>query len=131
MDDQGQEKVGQFELVEAMIKHRKGLADIEAKLDAFELYGRRLDSRLDGVERLIRGGGIIPSDEIYPPFQAVLDVARRVVEARNYHGDDGWDRLKNAIAELSDALDKWEGKTDTLDARLMRMQGDLTLKNGS
>lgn len=27
-------------------------------------------------------------------------LARAVVDARHYHGDDGWDRLKNAICDL-------------------------------
>lgn len=30
----------------------------------------------------------------------VVAAARKVVAARYYNGDDGWDRLKNAIGEL-------------------------------
>lgn len=35
--------------------------------------------------------------------------ARAVVDAWYYQGDDGWDRLKNAIAELKGLV----GKTET------------------
>ena len=31
---------------------------------------------------------------------ALVAAARKVVAARRYDGDDGWDRLKNAIGEL-------------------------------
>ena len=40
---------------------------------------------------VVRG---MPSDE------KLRRVARAVVDARYYGGDDGWDVLKNAIAEL-------------------------------
>ena len=31
-------------------------------------------------------------------------VARAVVDARYYNGDDGWDRLKNSISALEDLV---------------------------
>lgn len=34
--------------------------------------------------------------------------ARNVVHARRYQGEDGWDVLKNAIAELEDELEKFK-----------------------
>lgn len=35
-----------------------------------------------------------------PANDALMKAARAVVDARHYNGDDGWDVLKNAIAEL-------------------------------
>lgn len=35
-----------------------------------------------------------------PADDKLRKAARAVVDARHYHGDDGWDRLKNAICEL-------------------------------
>lgn len=34
----------------------------------------------------------------------LLRRAQAVVAARHYQGDDGWDRLKNAIGELEDFI---------------------------
>ncbi len=34
----------------------------------------------------------------------LLERAMAVVVARHYRGDDGWDRLKNAIGELEDLV---------------------------
>lgn len=39
-----------------------------------------------------------------PPDSPLLAAARKVVEARHYSGDDGWDKLKNAIFELEGAI---------------------------
>lgn len=35
--------------------------------------------------------------------------ARAVVDARYYNGEDGWDRLKNAIGELEDIVGRSNG----------------------
>lgn len=40
-----------------------------------------------------------------PPDSPLLAAARKVVEARHYSGDDGWDKLKNAISELEGVID--------------------------
>lgn len=39
-----------------------------------------------------------------PADKKLREAAKAVVDARHYHGDDGWDRLKNAIGELEDIL---------------------------
>lgn len=39
-----------------------------------------------------------------PSNDRLLQAAQAVVDARHYHGDDGWDRLKNAIGDLEDIL---------------------------
>lgn len=39
-----------------------------------------------------------------PGSDKLKEAAMRVVEARHYNGDDGWDKLKNAIAELEACL---------------------------
>lgn len=33
-------------------------------------------------------------------LRELRNLGRRVVDARYYHGDDGWDRLRNAICDL-------------------------------
>ena len=38
-------------------------------------------------------------------YADLVRAGQAVVEARNYHGDDGWDKLKNSIAALEDAID--------------------------
>ena len=35
-----------------------------------------------------------------PANEQLVKAAKAVVDARYYNGDDGWDRLKNAIGEL-------------------------------
>lgn len=40
-----------------------------------------------------------------PPDSPLMAAARKVVEARRYSGDDGWDKLKNAISELEGVID--------------------------
>ncbi len=63
----------------------------------------------DEVERLSRELGQVKGDwhrkcdeldEQGGKLNRLRIAAKAVVEARHYHGDDGWDRLKNAIAEL-------------------------------
>jgi hypothetical protein len=39
-----------------------------------------------------------------PANEELLRRARAVVSARHYHGDDGWDKLKNAIGELEELV---------------------------
>lgn len=133
------------DVVEALIRHRRGLAEIEAKLDAFEIKGRDVDGRLDRVERLLQGveladGGRVitqgdrdrirsggwSEDEIHPPFQRIMDAARAVVKARDDHFD--WDQLKDAIADLSFSIDEWDRGSASLDQRLLLMQANLPKK---
>lgn len=37
-------------------------------------------------------------------LRELRSIGRRIVDARYYHGDDGWDRLKNAIGDLEDKV---------------------------
>ena len=39
-----------------------------------------------------------------PAEKALITAALRVIEARHSTGDGGWDRLKDAIAELEELL---------------------------
>lgn len=39
-----------------------------------------------------------------PADAKLRKAAQAVVDARHYHGDDGWDKLKNAIGEMEDIL---------------------------
>lgn len=41
-----------------------------------------------------------------PPDSPLLAAARKVIEARHYNGDDGWDKLKNAISELEGVINE-------------------------
>ena len=41
---------------------------------------------------------------VRPVSDKLHKAARAVVDARYYHGDDGWDRLKNAIGELEEIV---------------------------
>lgn len=42
--------------------------------------------------------------EAINPEGPLMMAAQRVVAARHYQGDDGWDKLKLAIAELEDLI---------------------------
>jgi hypothetical protein len=44
-----------------------------------------------------------------PADDALRRAARAVVDARHYLGDDGWDKLKNAIGQLEEMV----GRSDT------------------
>lgn len=43
-----------------------------------------------------------------PSNDAILKAARKVVDARYYHGDDGWEVLKSAIGELEGIVGRTE-----------------------
>lgn len=55
------------------------------------------EKQIDEIHALICRG--IPAND------KLIKAALKVVNARHYRGDDGWDRLKNAIAELEDAIE--------------------------
>jgi hypothetical protein len=46
--------------------------------------------------------------KLHEDLASLRAVAHAVVKARYYHGDDGWDRLKNAIGELEDHMENTE-----------------------
>ena len=55
--------------------------------------------KIDEIYAYVVGAQKVKSAEL-------LRTARAVVAARKYHGDDGWDRLKNAIADLEGEVEK-------------------------
>jgi len=57
--------------------------------------------QIEEIHALIVRGEITLNDKLNK-------AARAVVDARHYHGDDGWDRLKNAIGELEDLVGRTE-----------------------
>lgn len=50
------------------------------------------DKQIDEIHAAIVRGA--------PANDTLVKAARAVVDARHYQGEDGWDRLKNAICDL-------------------------------
>jgi len=52
----------------------------------------KLVSKINEIHAVVVNGS--------PSNDELVRRARAVVDARHYNGDDGWDKLKNAISEL-------------------------------
>lgn len=102
------ERLGMIEITQALIKHRRELAEIEFKLYDFINKGEATDRRMDRLERRMTGLLINPRTPLNSRIEAILKAGRRVVKSRDDAGS--WDELKNAIAELADALEAMDDR---------------------
>jgi len=57
---------------------------------------QRIQKQIEEIHAAVVKGA--PADE------KLRKAARAVVDARYYHGDDSWEKLKNAIGELQDIV---------------------------
>ncbi|MHB8388019.1 MAG: hypothetical protein ACYDBH_00390 [Acidobacteriaceae bacterium] len=63
------------------------------------------DTTEEGVRNALIALGWTPPDYGAIPANDLLCMAaRRVVDARHHGGDDGWDKLKDAIGKLEDIV---------------------------
>lgn len=101
---------------ESWVELGRELVAIERRMTAHERKAEAVDRHLESVSALMstisddlrRFNPADPAtaDEVYQPFQAIIDAAREVVKSRDDAGS--WDKLKNSIAVLSYAINAYD-----------------------